>query len=74
MESHTETCPRLGIAAALLGDPATHLMAEMAQTAEHLVVIGRGRLIADTTVADVLAQASQYAAVIGPHAPGRRAA
>jgi ABC-2 type transport system ATP-binding protein len=90
---------RLGIAAALLGDPATlildepangldpegiqwirnllkrlagegrtiflssHLMAEMAQTAEHLVIIGRGRLIADTTVADVLAQASRDAAV-----------
>ena len=90
---------RLGIAAAMLGDPATlildepsngldpegiawirnllkslaaegrtvflssHLMAEMAQTAEHLVVIGRGRLIADTTVADIVAQASQDAAV-----------
>jgi ABC-2 type transport system ATP-binding protein len=91
---------RLGIAAAMLGDPATlildepsngldpegiawirnllkglaaegrtvflssHLMAEMAQTAEHLVVIGRGRLIADTTVADIVAQASQDAAVM----------
>ncbi len=90
---------RLGIAAALLGDPATlildepangldpegirwirnllkglaaegrtvflssHLMAEMAQTAEHLVVIGRGRLIADTTVAEIVAQASHNAAV-----------
>ena len=75
---------RLGVAAALLGDPATvildepangldpegirwirnllkglagegrtvflssHLMSEMEQTAEHLIVIGRGRLIADT--------------------------
>jgi ABC-2 type transport system ATP-binding protein len=91
---------RLGIAAALLGDPATlildepangldpegiawirnllkglaaegrtvflssHLMAEMAQTAEHLVVIGRGRLIADTTVSEIVAQASQDAAVL----------
>ena len=91
---------RLGIAAALLGDPATlildepangldpegilwirnllkgfaaegrtvflssHLMAEMAQTAEHLVVIGRGRLIADTTVAEIVAPASQDAAVM----------
>jgi ABC-2 type transport system ATP-binding protein len=91
---------RLGIAAALLGDPATlildepangldpegilwirnllkglaaegrtvflssHLMAEMAQTADHLVIIGRGRLIADTTVADVLAQASEGSAVL----------
>ncbi|UFQ16638.1 MULTISPECIES: ABC transporter ATP-binding protein [Streptomyces] len=77
---------RLGIAAALLGDPATvildepvngldpegvlwirtllkslaaegrtvlvssHLMSEMALTADHLVIIGRGRLLADTTV------------------------
>ena len=91
---------RLGIAAALLGDPATvildepangldpegilwirnllkglaaegrtvflssHLMAEMAQTAEHLVVIGRGRLIADTTVAEIVDEASHGAAVL----------
>ncbi|MFJ2774013.1 ATP-binding cassette domain-containing protein [Streptomyces sp. NPDC087300] len=77
---------RLGIAAALIGDPATvildepvngldpegvlwirnllkslaaqgrtvlvssHLMSEMALTAEHLIIIGRGRLLADTTV------------------------
>lgn len=77
---------RLGIAAALLGDPATvildepvngldpegvrwirnllkslaaegrtvfvssHLMSEMALTAERLIVIGRGRLLAETTV------------------------
>ena len=90
---------RLGIASALLGDPATvvldepangldpegilwirnllkglaaegrtvflssHLMSEIAQTAEHLVVIGRGRLIADTSVAEILAQASHGAAV-----------
>jgi ABC-2 type transport system ATP-binding protein len=76
---------RLGIAAALLGDPETvifdepingldpegilwirnlmkslasegrtvflssHLMSEMAQTADHLLVIGRGRIIADAT-------------------------
>ncbi|MGH2914108.1 MAG: ABC transporter ATP-binding protein [Solirubrobacteraceae bacterium] len=91
---------RLGVAAALLGDPATlildepangldpegilwirtllkrlaaegrtvflssHLMAEMAQTADHLVVIGRGHLIADTTVAELVSQASHDAAVI----------
>jgi ABC-2 type transport system ATP-binding protein len=90
---------RLGIASALLGDPATlildepangldpegilwirtllrnlaadgrtvflssHLMSEMAQTADHLVVIGRGRLIADTTVAEIVAEASKDAAV-----------
>jgi ABC-2 type transport system ATP-binding protein len=91
---------RLGVAAALLGDPgvlildepangldpegivwirtllkrlaaegrtvflSSHLMAEMAQTADHLIVIGRGRLIADTTVADIVAQASHEAAVL----------
>lgn len=85
---------RLGVAAALLGDPATvildepangldpegihwirnllkrlasegrtvflssHLMSEMSQTAEHLVVIGRGRLIADTSVQEFVARAS----------------
>jgi ABC-2 type transport system ATP-binding protein len=88
---------RLGIAAALLGDPATvvldepvngldvegirwirallaelagrgktvfvssHLMSEIAQTATHLVVIGRGRLIADTSVADFIASAAPTA-------------
>ena len=85
---------RLGVAAALLGDPSTvildepvngldpegihwirnllkrlaaegrtvflssHLMSEMAQTADHLIVIGRGRLIADTSVAEFLRRAS----------------
>jgi ABC-2 type transport system ATP-binding protein len=29
---------------------SSHLMSEMAQTAEHLIVIGRGRVLADTTV------------------------
>ncbi|HEY9371997.1 ABC transporter ATP-binding protein [Streptomyces sp.] len=84
---------RLGIAAALLGDPETvildepvngldpegvrwirnllkslaadgrtvlissHLMSEMALTADHLIVIGRGRLLADTTVAELVRQA-----------------
>jgi ABC-2 type transport system ATP-binding protein len=91
---------RLGIAAAMLGDPQTlildepangldpegirwirnllkglaaegrtvflssHLMAEMAQTAEHLVVVGRGKLIADTTVAEVVEEASHGGAVL----------
>jgi ABC-2 type transport system ATP-binding protein len=91
---------RLGIAAALLGDPSTvildepangldpegilwirnllknlaaegktvflssHLMSEMAQTAEHLVVVGRGRLIADTTVAEIVRQASRDTLVV----------
>jgi ABC-2 type transport system ATP-binding protein len=86
---------RLGIASALLGDPATvildepvngldpegilwirnllkslaaegrtvfvssHLMSEMALTAEHLIIVGRGRLIADTSVAEFTRQASR---------------
>jgi ABC-2 type transport system ATP-binding protein len=90
---------RLGVAAALLGDPATvildepangldpegihwirnllkrlagegrtvflssHLMSEMAQTADHLIVIGRGRLIADTSVAEFVRRASTDANV-----------
>jgi ABC-2 type transport system ATP-binding protein len=85
---------RLGIAAALLGDPpvlildepfngmdpegimwmrgflrslaaqgrailvSSHLMSELQDTASHLVVIGRGRLVADTSVAELLASAS----------------
>jgi ABC-2 type transport system ATP-binding protein len=86
---------RLGVAAALLGDPATlvldepvngldpegilwirtllralaaegrtvfvssHLMSEMALTAEHLIVIGRGKLIADLSVRDFTELASR---------------
>jgi ABC-2 type transport system ATP-binding protein len=38
-------------------------MSEIALTAEHLVVVGRGRLIADTSVAEIVAQASQNGAV-----------
>ncbi len=43
---------------------SSHMMSEMALTAEHLVVVGRGRLIADTTVDDFLRQASVGAAVV----------
>jgi ABC-2 type transport system ATP-binding protein len=85
---------RLGIAAAMLGDPvalmldepfngmdpegivwmrgflrslaaggrailvSSHLMSELQDTADHLVVVGRGQVIADTTVASLLAAAS----------------
>src|SRR5205814_3163744 len=37
---------------------SSHLMAEMALTADHLIVIGRGRKIADTSTAAFLDQAS----------------
>ncbi len=86
---------RLGIAAAMLGDPqvllldepvngldpegvlwirnlmkflasegrtilvSSHLMNEMAVTADHLIVIGRGKLIADSATADVIARSSE---------------
>jgi ABC-2 type transport system ATP-binding protein len=85
---------RLGIAAALLGDPpalmmdepfngmdpegiawmrtflrdlaaegravlvSSHLMSELQDTADHLVVAGRGKVIADRSVADLIAAAS----------------
>ena len=88
---------RLGIAAALLGDPAilmfdepvngldpegilwirtlmkqlagegrtvfvsSHLMSEMENTADHLIVIGRGRLIADCSVAEFIERNSVQA-------------
>jgi ABC-2 type transport system ATP-binding protein len=42
---------------------SSHLMSEMAVTADHVVVIGRGRLIADTSIADFVARASADSAV-----------
>ncbi len=91
---------RLGIAAALLGDPAvlildepvngldpegirwirellrslagqgrtvfvsSHLMSEMAQTADHLIVVGRGRLVADEPVQAFISRASRRNVVV----------
>jgi ABC-2 type transport system ATP-binding protein len=97
---------RLGIAAALLGDPATlildepvngldpegvqwvrnlvrhlasegrtimlssHLMSEMAVTADHLIVLGRGRVIADAPVAELIGAANRNTVrVRTPYAP-----
>ncbi|GGC61713.1 ABC transporter ATP-binding protein [Hoyosella rhizosphaerae] len=37
---------------------SSHMLSEMAQTAEHLVVIGKGQLIADTTVDEFVERAS----------------
>jgi ABC-2 type transport system ATP-binding protein len=96
---------RLGIASAMLGDPAilildepingldpegilwirtllrslaaegrtilvsSHLMSEMSLTADHLVVIGQGRLLADDSVKAVVAASGQNAVhVRSPHA------
>ena len=91
---------RLGIAAALLGDPeilildepvngldpegirwvrgllksfaaegrtvlvSSHLLAEMAQTADHLIVIGKGKLVADTSVAEFIRGNSAVVTVV----------
>jgi ABC-2 type transport system ATP-binding protein len=91
---------RLGLAAALLGDPATlvldepvngldpegvvwvrtlvrhlasegrtillssHLMSEMAQTADHIIVLGRGRIIANAPVADIVAKSTGTAVTV----------
>ncbi len=38
---------------------SSHLLSEMAQTADHLVVIGRGKLIADTSTKDFIEHASE---------------
>jgi ABC-2 type transport system ATP-binding protein len=38
---------------------SSHLMSEMENTADHLIVIGRGRLIADCTVAEFIEQNSR---------------
>ena len=43
---------------------SSHLMSEMAQTATRLVVIGRGRLIADTTVDEFVARASNHSVTV----------
>ncbi|MFJ7968605.1 ABC transporter ATP-binding protein [Streptomyces sp. NPDC096324] len=46
---------------------SSHLMSEMALTAEHLVVIGQGRLLADTSMADFIRQNSRsYVRVRSP--------
>jgi ABC-2 type transport system ATP-binding protein len=48
---------------------SSHLMSEMALTAEHLIVVGRGRLLADMPMADFIAQASPARVrVRSPHA------
>jgi ABC-2 type transport system ATP-binding protein len=98
---------RLGIAAALLGDPATvmldepvngldpegvlwirnllsglaaegrtvfvssHLMSEVALVADHLIVVGRGRLLADTTVRELVRQAGGDAVEVATADPAR---
>ncbi|MET8243901.1 ATP-binding cassette domain-containing protein [Streptomyces sp. NPDC005202] len=98
---------RLGIAAALLGDPQTvmldepvngldpegvlwirnlltqlaaggrtvfvssHLMTEMALVADHLIVVGRGRLLADTTVRDLIREVGGDTVKVATQDPAR---
>lgn len=40
---------------------SSHLMSEMQQTAEYLIVIGRGRVLADASMKDIVARASRDA-------------
>jgi ABC-2 type transport system ATP-binding protein len=40
---------------------SSHLMSEMENTADHLIVIGRGRLVADCTVQEFIDQNSELA-------------
>jgi ABC-2 type transport system ATP-binding protein len=45
---------------------SSHLMSEMALTAEHLIVIGQGRLIADVSVAELMANSESSVIVRTP--------
>ncbi|MDX3227366.1 ABC transporter ATP-binding protein [Streptomyces sp. ME19-01-6] len=52
---------------------SSHLMSEMQLTADHLVVIGRGRLLADLPMAELLAKASRSSVRVRvPDEEGRR--
>ncbi|KQQ05428.1 MULTISPECIES: ABC transporter ATP-binding protein [unclassified Rathayibacter] len=47
---------------------SSHLMSEMAQTADHIIVLGRGRILADAPLADFLAEARPRVHVASPQA------
>ena len=48
---------------------SSHLMSEMEETADHIIVIGRGRLIADTSIADFTRRSSSsHVRVVSPQA------
>ena len=49
---------------------SSHLMSELQDNADHLLVIGRGRMIADTSVADLLAAASKDRVMVRTTARG----
>src|SRR5690349_24187482 len=50
---------------------SSHLMSEMALTAEHVIVVGRGRLIADTSVEELTHQASLNTVLVRTPDAGR---
>ncbi|MBU6244280.1 MAG: ATP-binding cassette domain-containing protein [Actinomycetales bacterium] len=48
---------------------SSHLMSEVEQTADHLIVIGRGRILADMPMGDFIRQSSQHrVSVMSPDA------
>ena len=49
---------------------SSHLMSEMAQTADHLIVIGRGRIIADAPIADIIANQGKQRTLVRTDNPG----
>ncbi|MET8544295.1 AAA family ATPase, partial [Kitasatospora sp. NPDC004799] len=53
---------------------SSHMMAEMEHTADHLVVIGRGRLLADESLSGFAARAGRAAVTVRAAEPGRLAA
>src|SRR5690606_32236972 len=46
---------------------SSHLMSEMAQTADRLIVIGRGRILADDPIADVISGATRSVTRVRTH-------
>src|SRR3954452_10790273 len=50
---------------------SSHLMSEMALTADHLIVIGRGKMIADTTVPDLIREAGGDTVKVTTQDPAR---
>ena len=53
---------------------SSHLMSEMALTAEHVIVVGRGRLMADMPMAELIARASTNVVLVRSPAAGELAA
>jgi ABC-2 type transport system ATP-binding protein len=53
---------------------SSHLMSEMENTADHLIVIGRGRIIADCTVREFIEQNSQLVVRVRTPQPAELAA